>query len=198
MLKTIYQPRNSSYFEAMTHDAIKMDDLHDACCVIVDDSTKTPFLIKFSRIEAFKNASTVQNQSLRNASLQSLSEKNSTSYNPLDLEAKKCLSKLYSIQNSDAEALGFAFEIIESAFSKHELSFVNALLTNFDPNQTKPIISTGLLRSTSRAKAKLSSWKVCAARVNECLSSRGENTKHILRGIIRNDDPIILSTTTIS
>ena len=27
MLKTIYQPRNSSYFEAMTHDTIKMDNL---------------------------------------------------------------------------------------------------------------------------------------------------------------------------
>lgn len=198
MLKTIYQPRNSSYFEAMTHDTIKMDDLLGACCIIVDDSTQTPFLIKLSRLEGCENASTVQNQPSRNPSLRNLSEENSTIHNPLDLEAKKCLSKLYSIRNSDAEALGFAFEIIESAFSKHELSFVNALLANFDPNQTKPIISTGLLRSTSRAKAKLGSWKVCAARVNECLSLRGENTKHILRGIIRNDDPIILSTTAIS
>lgn len=198
MLNSSYQLRNSSYFRTTNYDSIKTDELFGAIHLIVDDSTQTPFLIKLSRLDGCENASTAQNLPPYNSSLINFSEENNAFHNPLDLETKKCLNKLYSIRNSDAEALGFVFEIIESAFSKHELSFVNALLFNFDPSQTKPIVSTGLLRATSRAKLKLSSWKTCAAHVNEYLSSHGENTKHILRGIIRTDDPIILSTTTIS
>ena len=107
-----------------------------------------------------------------------------------EAEVKKCLNKLYSLQASDAEVLGYIFELIENSFAKHDLLFVNTLLANFDPDRTKPIISTGLLRVTSRAKSKLSSWKSCAARIGEYLNSRGENTKHLLRGLIRTDDPI--------
>jgi hypothetical protein len=115
-----------------------------------------------------------------------------------ETEAQKCLNKLYSLHTPDAEVLGYTFELVENAFAKHDLLFVNALLANFDPARTKPIVSTGLLRATSRARSKLSSWKLCAARISEYLNRRGENTKHLLRGLIRADDPITISTTTLS
>lgn len=116
----------------------------------------------------------------------------------INLQVQKCLNKLYTSNVSDAELLGYLFEEIEKAFAKHDLLFVDAILANFDPTRTKIIISTGLLRVTSRAKTKLNSWMPCAAHIDEYLESCGENSKRLLRGLIKFDNAITISSTTAS
>jgi hypothetical protein len=170
--------------------------------ITLDDSTKISLLVKPSYQDDSSSStlkssySSDQHYYLR--ILNNDEQTNRSNVTSIEAEAKRCLNKLYFLNASDAEALGYIFELIENAFAKHDLLFVNTLLANFDPNQTKLIVSTGLLRVTSRAKSKLSSWKLCAARISEYLNFRGENTKHLLRGLIRIDDPITISTTTLS
>jgi hypothetical protein len=113
-------------------------------------------------------------------------------------EAQNFLNRLYGMKLSNAEILGFLFEEIERAFAKHDLIYVNAILEKFEPNKTKTIISTGLLRVTSRAKKQLSSWLLCASKICQHLDSYGENSKHLLRGLIKFDNAITISSTTIS
>jgi|GEM_PF-3308790 hypothetical protein len=116
----------------------------------------------------------------------------------INLQAQNYLNNLYSLKVSDAELLGYLFEEIEKSFAKHDLLFVDAVLANFDPTRTKTIISTGLLRVTSRAKKKLNSWMPCAAHINNYLNSCGENSKRLLRGLIKFDNAITISSSTIS
>lgn len=115
----------------------------------------------------------------------------------LKLEAENCMSRLYLL-NDDAESLSYLFDIIEQSFANHDLLFVDALLSVFDPKKCKPILSTGLLRSTFRAKSSLTAWQFCASRVISYFNQKGENTQHLLRGLIRANDSITLSTTAIS
>lgn len=172
--------------------------------VSVNGSTRIPLLVK-PWYQDYSSSSTLENshtfdrlEYLRTSNNVPEGQTNQSNVLLFETEAQRSLNKLYSLHTSDAEVLGYTFELVENAFAKHDLLFVNALLANFDPDRTKPIVSTGLLRVTSRARSRLSSWKLCAARISEYLNRRGENTKHLLRGLIRADDPITISTTTLS
>jgi hypothetical protein len=169
-------------------------------CVIVNDSTQIPLLIKPQyRVDSSSSAPENIPVSEQNYYSVNVFEKEKTKQAYVDdTQAQRHLNKIYSLHTSDAEILGHAFEVIESAFARHDLLLVDTLLANFEPNRTKTIVSTGLLRATFRARTKLNSWKLCAAHVSECLNSRGENTKHILRGLIRADDSITITKTTLS
>jgi hypothetical protein len=180
-----------------------LNELPKAILVFVDDSTKIPFLVTTghqsdhsSSTREFSNA----HNKLGNWKLSTYEGKTNLSNvsSVLENQAQNSLNKLYSMQLSDIQALDYLFELVESAFANHDLRFVDALLANFDPNRAKLIVSTGLLRATSRAKSKLNSWKLCAARVIEFLNARGENTTHLLRGLIQADDPIKFSSTSLS
>jgi hypothetical protein len=197
--------QNQNNWSTINCNKLLENEFAGVICVTVNGSTKIPFLVKPKYLDD-SSSSTLECSRAPDQPhyLRALNDVDEVQTNQpkigsqLEIEAQRCLNKLYSLHASDAEILGYVFELIENAFAEHDLLFVNALLANFDPNRTKLIISTGLLRVTSRAKSKLSSWKLCAARVSEFLNRRGENTKRLLRGLIRADDPIIFSTTTLS
>lgn len=115
-------------------------------------------------------------------------------------EAVNCLNNIYSLNNhnDDAKSLSYLFKAIEEALARHDLLYIDALLSAYDPEKCKPIISTGLLRSTFRAKSNLTAWQLCISRIIKYFDQHNENTKHLLRGLMRANDRITVSTTTLS
>lgn len=118
---------------------------------------------------------------------------------PFAREARSHLDRLYSESASaeqDAIILGDAFELVEKAFSEGNLLLVNELLANLDPTRLRQVVAVGLLRATFRVRGNLSEWKSCLGRVWRLLESRDESPKHLLRGLVRDNDPTQFAVTT--
>lgn len=84
----------------------------------------------------------------------------------------------------DVELLSNIFYAIETWFEQRNLEYVDEVLEEFEPSLFNPIISTGLLRCTSRAKNLLRYWNKCRDLVQADLETRGLDSKHLMRGLL--------------
>lgn len=75
-------------------------------------------------------------------------------------------------------------DFIEDAVLRHDLNAINDYLRNFQPDTSPVIISTSLLRSTSRAKHLLPEWQGCLDTIKLYFDSESLNTNRLLRGLI--------------
>ena len=93
------------------------------------------------------------------------------------------LNKLYS-QDPGVERIRVLFQFIEEQFATQNLTDIDQLLQEFDPTLSVKIVNTGILRATCRAKKQLNNWVACRDKVRVLLDEQGENTSHVLRGLI--------------
>lgn len=89
---------------------------------------------------------------------------------------------MYSLTD-DAESLSYLFRYIEESFAGRDLEAIDLLLIEFIPSRCKPILATGLLRCSNRAKHLLPNWVICRDSVHNYLESIGEDPTSLLRGL---------------
>lgn len=198
------QQQSSATVHNSFHDVSKMDSSMGIICVEQGSNLiYMPFRARYENHDSSLPGNIFFDHQLWATPISSGSTKKQTdecNYLSLKVEAERRMSQLYLLNkdDDDAKSLSYLFDVIEQSFADHDLLFVDALLSTFDPKKCKPIISTGLLRSTFRAKSNLNAWRSCASRIISYLNQKGENTQHLLRGMIRANDGITLSTTSIS
>ncbi len=175
--------------------------------VITKGSTEMPLFFKPTYAEKILTRSTSKaihsiEKELKQWTLDLFNKEETEAIDPanfINKEAKSHLNQIYSYdKSSDSKALSYMFNLIEEAFSKHDLLLVDALLSNIDLVRTRKIVFIGLLRGTYRARSKLKSWNSCALQISKFLDSNGENTKRLLRGLNQLNDSFTLTSTTMS
>lgn len=101
--------------------------------------------------------------------------------------ARRVLNNLYSLlaNQHDQQAIEVAFEFIESEFSAGNTSSVDEALLSISVEKVSTSLLVGILRATSRAQSVLPSWGLLLQRTQECLESKGGDSKRALRGLLK-------------
>ncbi len=116
--------------------------------------------------------------------------------NEHELRAQAIAAEIYkqSQTNDDIELLRYCFGVIEAAFSKAELEFVDCLLETLDASKIQVIGSLGIARATGRARKWLPMWGGDVARLKEHLVSQGGVVSQSMRGLINTNDQFTFIT----
>ena len=110
--------------------------------------------------------------------------------NEHELRAQATAAEIYrqSQTNDDIELLRYCFGVIEAAFSKADLEFVDCPLDTLDTSKIQVIGSLGIARATGRARKWLPMWGVYVARLRDHLVAQGEVVSQSMRGLINTND----------
>jgi len=110
--------------------------------------------------------------------------------NEYELRAQAIAAEIYkkSQEFDEIELLRYCFEVIEIAFSRADLEFVDYLLEILDASKIKVIGALGIARATGRARKRLLMWESYVARLKDHLVAQGEVVSQSMRGLININD----------
>lgn len=113
--------------------------------------------------------------------------------NEHELRAQAIAAEIYKQSQAvdDIELLRYCFGVIEAAFSKADLEFVDSLLETLDASKIQAIGALGIARATGRARKRLPMWGGYVARLKDHLVAQGEVVSQSMRGLINTNDQFI-------
>ena len=79
--------------------------------------------------------------------------------------------------------------ILHNMMAEKNYSAVDEILGSIPTNRLSNLSMVSIVRTTYAMKRHLSAWYVCRDKVGKELSSRGEDTSQILRGLYTDDVP---------